>query len=224
MKITSIFLSSESDSSLPLVSFCEENAISILRKSLISFDSVAFELPSEWDVVFFSSPRSFDFFVSKGIEWKTNHQIACIGNETKRHIESAGFTVSFVGENAGNPKEVAANFKEWLKNRIALFPQSTRSNKSIETALPADQRRPLIVYKTIETPVRLKETFSMYIFTSPSNYESFRAVNELPGNAIIVSWGEMTHQRIVNQGSKSDYILKTSTYSELLKILQKLNS
>lgn len=224
MKITSIFLSSESDSSLPLVSFCEENAISILRKSLISFDSVAFELPSEWDVVFFSSPRSFDFFVSKGIEWKPEQQIACIGNETKRHIESAGFTVSFVGENAGSPKEVAADFKEWLDDRIALFPQSTRSNKSIETALPINQRKPLVVYKTIETSVKFMEIFSMYIFTSPSNYESFRAVNELPDNAIIVSWGEMTDQRIVNQGSKSDYILKTSTYSELLKILQKLNS
>lgn len=224
MKITSIFLSSESDSSLPLVSFCEENAISILRKSLISFDSVAFELPSEWDVVFFSSPRSFDFFVSKEIEWEPEQQIACIGNETKRHIESAGFTVSFVGENAGSPKEVAADFKEWLDDRIALFPQSTRSNKSIETALPINQRKPLVVYKTIETSVKLMEIFSMYIFTSPSNYESFRAVNELPDNAIIVSWGEMTDQRIVNQGSKSDYILKTSTYSELLKILQKLNS
>lgn len=224
MKITSIFLSSESDSSLPLVSFCEENAISILRKSLISFDSVAFELPSGWDVVFFSSPRSFDFFISKGIEWNPDQQIACIGNETKRHIESAGFTVSFVGENAGSPKEVAADFKGWLNNRIALFPQSTRSNKSIETALPLNQRKPLVVYKTIETPVKLTEIFSMYIFTSPSNYESFHAVNELPDNSIIVSWGEMTDQRIVNQGSKSDYILKTSTYSELLKILQKLNS
>lgn len=224
MKITSIFLSSESDSSLPLVSFCEENAISILRKSFITFDAVAFELPSEWDVVFFSSPRSFDFFVSKGIEWKTNHQIACIGHETKRHIESAGFTVSFAGDNAGSPKEVAADFKKWLNDRIALFPQSTRSNKSIETALPLNQRKPLVVYKTIETPVKLTEIFSMYIFTSPSNYESFCAVNELSGNEIIVSWGEMTDQRIVNQGSKSDYILRTSTYSELLKILQKLNS
>lgn len=224
MKITSIFLSSESDSSLPLVSFCKENAISILRKSLISFDSVEFELPLEWDVVFFSSPRSFDFFISKGIEWKAEQQIACIGNETKKHIESAGFTVSFAGENAGSPKEVAADFKTWLNDRVALFPQSTRSNKSIETALPPNQRKPLVVYQTIENPIRLTEAFSMYIFTSPSNYESFSSVNSLPNGAMIVSWGEMTHQRIVNQGSKSDYILRTSTYSELLKILQKLNS
>ncbi|WP_300665385.1 uroporphyrinogen-III synthase [Fluviicola sp.] len=224
MKIRSIFLSSESDSSLPLVSFCEENAIFILRKSLISFDAVEFELPSEWDVVFFSSPRSFDFFISKGIEWKKDQQIACIGNETKKYIEAAGFTVSFAGENAGSPKEVAADFKAWLNERIALFPQSTRSNKSIETALPPNQRKPLVVYQTIETPIRLMEAFSMYIFTSPSNYESFSSINSVPKDAIIVSWGEMTHQRIVNQGSKSDYILRTSTYSELLKILQKLNS
>ncbi|MNV00406.1 uroporphyrinogen-III synthase [compost metagenome] len=224
MKITSIFLSSENDSSLPLLSYCEENKISILRKSFISFDAVEFELPSEWDVVFFSSPRSFDFFVSKGIEWKPDQQIACIGNETKRHIESAGFTVSFAGENAGSPKEVASDFKEWLKDRIALFPQSSKSNKSIETVLPPDQRKPLVVYKTIDTPIRLSDTFSMYVFTSPSNYESFSSLNSLPASAMIVSWGEMTHQRIVNQGSKSDHILRTSTYSELLKILQKLNS
>lgn len=222
MKIRSIFLSSESDSSLPFVSFCEENGISFLRKSCISFKPVAFDLPKAWDVVFFSSPRSFDFFLSGGIEWKPGQELACIGNETKKHIESAGFTVSFVGENAGHPQEVAALFSEWLGNRVAIFPQSTKSNKSIEKAVSPSQRIPLVVYQTIENPLHLKDAFSVYIFTSPSNYDSFSKTNGIPEEAIVISWGEMTYQRIVNQGGKSGYVLKTSTYSELLEILKKL--
>ncbi|MDR0801494.1 uroporphyrinogen-III synthase [Fluviicola sp.] len=223
MKIRNIFLSSEGDSSLPLVSFCEENGISILRKSCISFKRVAFDLPSEWDVVFFSSPRSFDFFLSKGIDWKPGQELACIGNETRKHIESAGFQVSFTGENAGNPEEIAALFKEWLGTRIALFPQSTQSNKSIEKVLSPQQRIPLYSYQTIEIPVHLKEEFSVYVFTSPSNYDSFNMENIIPEESVVISWGEMTRQRIVNQGGKSDYVLKTATYSELLEILQEIN-
>lgn len=224
MKIRNIFLSSEGDSSLPLVSFCGENGISLLRKSCISFQPLAFDLPAEWDVVFFSSPRSFDFFRSKGIDWKPEQELACIGHETRKHIEAAGFQVSFTGDNAGNPEEVAALFKEWLGDRIALFPQSTKSNKSIEKALPPEQRVPLRVYQTIENPVHLKEDFSVYIFTSPSNYDSFSSENNIPEDSVVISWGEMTQQRIVNEGDRSDYVLKTSTYSELLEILQKINS
>lgn len=223
MKIKSIFLSSESNSSLPFVSFCEENGISFLRKSFISFEPVPFVLPEIGDVVFFSSPRSFDFFLSGGINWKPGRELACIGEETKKHIEAAGFSVSFVGENAGNPEEVAALFNQWLGTRTALFPQSTKSNKSIEKAVPPSQRVPLLVYRTIETPIRLTEEFSVYIFTSPSNYDSFSAINAIPETSMVISWGEMTHQRIVNQGGKSEFVLRTSTYSELLEILKKIN-
>lgn len=222
MKIRSIFLSSESDSSLPLVDFCAEQQIRLLRKSFISFQKTAFEDPGNWDVVFFSSPRAFDFFVSEGFALKPHQQIACIGLETKKHIGLAGFSVSFFGHNAGKPEEIATEFKQWLGERAALFPQSTKSNKSIERRLTPAQRIPLIVYQTLEDPVLLTEPFSLYLFTSPSNFLSFIAVNSIPEGAKVLAWGTSTAQIILNQSVKVDFILETSTYSELLEILRKL--
>ncbi len=224
MKIKSIFLSSTSDSSLPIVDFCSENGILLARRSFISFQQVPFEVPDEWEVVFFSSPRSFDFFVSDHFSFESNQQIACIGAETKNYIESRGYVVSFFGENAGKPKEIAIQFKEWLGSRLALFPQSTRSNKSIESELPPEQKIPLIVYETVEDPILFKTGFSVYIFTSPSNYLSFISLNSIPEGAKILAWGTTTARLIVNKGRQVDFILKTSTYSELRNILRKLIS
>lgn len=222
MKIRSIFLSSESDSSLPLVDFCAEQQIRLLRKSFISFQKAAFGDPGKWDVVFFSSPRSFDFFVSDHFVLKPGQQIACIGLETKKHIESAGFSVSFFGANAGKPEEIAEQFKEWLGNRRALFPQSTKSNKSIERRLPPSQRIPLVVYQTLAKPVLLEEPFTIYLFTSPSNFLSFIALNAIPEGSKVLAWGTSTAQIILDQSVKVDFVLETSTYSELLEILRDL--
>lgn len=222
MKIKSIFLSSDTDSSLPIRDFCNENQIILVRKSFISFQRIPFQDPGNWNVVFFSSPRSVDFFISENFTLEADQQIACIGAETKSHIESKGFHVFFFGENSGKPTEIANQFKDWLGNRTAVFPQSVKSNKSIEALVPDEQKIPLIVYNTIETPIRLTDSFSIFIFTSPSNYRSFTSLNPISNEAIVVAWGDTTAKAIEDNGVKVDFILQTSTYSELLQILKKL--
>lgn len=222
MKIKSIFLSSESDSSLPIVDFCQKNDILILRKSFISFEQIPFEAPVGWEVVFFASPRAFDFFISEDFRLEPNQQIACIGLETRKHLEDTGYPVSFFGENAGNPKEVAREFKDWLGNRTALFPQSLKSNKSIETELPKGQKIPLLVYDTIANPIQFLNPFSVYIFTSPSNYRSFKSLNSIPEDSKVIAWGHTTAEVLMDDDAPVHFILDTSTYSELLEILQRI--
>lgn len=222
MKIRSIFLSSESSSSLPIRNFCDENEILLVRKSLISFKRIPFQVPTDWNVVFFTSPRSFDFFTSEGFYLKPDQQVACIGPETKKHIEALGYQVSFFGEHAGDPNEVAGLFKQWLGNRTVLFPQSAKSNKSIERGLPESQKIPLLVYDTIKDPVQFSSPFSIYIFTSPSNYKSFSTVNRLPEDAKVIAWGHSTAETMMNDNAPVHFILNTSTYSELLEALQRM--
>ncbi len=222
MKIKSIFLSSESESSLPIVDFCQKNDILILRKSFISFQQIPFEVPDGWEVVFFASPRAFDFFISEDFRVGSNQQISCIGEETRKYIEEKGYPVSFFGENAGNPKEIAREFKTWLGNRTALFPQSLKSNKSIETELPSAQKIPLLVYDTVADPIQFLVPFSIYVFTSPSNYRSFISVNKIPEDAKVIAWGHTTAEALMDDDAPVHFILDTSTYSELLGILQKI--
>ena len=222
MKIKSIFLSSESDSSLLIRDFCQENNIPLVRKSFISFQKIPFQVPSDWDVVFFSSPRSFDFFVSENFTPQPNQQIACIGLETKKYIEEKGYIVSFFGENAGNPQEIGKQFRDWLGERVALFPQSLKSNKSVEAQLPEAQKIPLLVYNTIEDAVQFLNPFSIYVFTSPSNYRSFISLNVFPEDAKVIAWGHTTAEAMMDDDSPVHFILDTSTYTELLKILQQI--
>jgi uroporphyrinogen-III synthase len=222
MKIQSIFLSSESDSSLPIVDFCQKNGILLVRKSFISFQQVPFEVPTGWDVVFFASPRAFDFFVSDDFSLEADQQIACIGLETRKHIESKGYSVSFFGENAGNPKEIAREFNHWLGTRTVLFPQSLKSNKSIEALIPQAQKIPLLVYDTIADPVQFLNPFSILIFTSPSNYRSFTSLNSIPEDSKVIAWGHTTAEALMDDDAPVHFILDTSTYSELLEILHKI--
>lgn len=222
MKTRSIFLSSENSSSLPLVDFCQENDLLLVRKSFISFRKIPFEIPPDWKVLFFSSPRSFEFFISEDFNLETDQQIACIGLETKKHIENAGYEVSFFGENAGNPKEVAIEFKTWLGDRTAVFPQSTKSNKTVESELPATQKIPLLVYDTIADPVPFLHPFSVYVFTSPSNYKSFGSLNTIPEDAVVIAWGHSTADVMMDDDAPVHFILDTSTYSELLDVLRRI--
>ncbi|WP_343635252.1 uroporphyrinogen-III synthase [Fluviicola sp.] len=177
---------------------------------------------SNWEVVFFASPRSVDFFIPEDFSLTANQEIACIGPETKKHLETLGYQVSFYGEQAGNPKEIAAQFKTWLGERRALFPQSTKSNKSIESEIPGSQKISLIVYETISDPVPFLNSFSVYVFTSPSNYKSFMTLNKLPEEAKVIAWGRSTAETMMDDDAPVHFILDTSTYSELLEILQKI--
>jgi uroporphyrinogen-III synthase len=219
--MTTIFLSSESKSSLPIVQFCADRNIKLIRQSLISFKALDFEVPADWEVVFFSSPRSFDFFYKQEFRLQGYQKIACIGSETKAHIERFGFLVDFFGDEAGKPDEVGAAFKTWLGNRVALFPQSSISNKSIEKSIPKSLAKPLIVYETINDNLEVIHC-AIYIFTSPSNFKSYTQRNTLPRDSKIIAWGETTNQSILKAGGLVDFVLKTSSYSELIEILAKI--
>lgn len=217
MKITSLFISSESKSSDVLVDFCSENNIQCLRKSLIGFQAVPFEVIRPFDVVFFTSPRSFDFFTAQ-FSLSRDAEIACIGEETKKHIKKAGFSVSFYGVEAGKPERVALELKAWLNDKHVLIPQSTRSNKSIEAILDVHQFTPLVVYKTILKPQIIPEV-SVYVFTSPSNVESFLQKNTISKSAQVIAWGETTNQFLLKNEIFSLKVLNQSTYLELIQFL-----
>lgn len=220
MKITSLFISSESSSSDVLEQFCHTHHIRCIRKSFIAFEAVPFEVNVSFDAIFFTSPRSFDYFIAS---YRLTNEVAisCIGEETKKHIEHAGFSVSFYGVEAGNPQQVAIELKSWLQSKHLLIPQSNRSNKSIEAILDFNQFTPLVVYKTCLNP-QIIPTADVYIFTSPSNVESFLSKNTIPIQSIVIAWGKTTREFLSKNEISTNYVLNSSTYLELLKLMHTL--
>lgn len=213
-----LFISKSESEVDELLDFCHENKIQLTAESLIRFNSIPFQITKPYDVVFFASIRAAEFFLANEV-LDSNKEIACIGQTTAEKLISLGFNLDFIGEKAGKPDEVAKSFKTWLGNRTVLIPQSTISKRSIASRIPEDQLLEVIVYKTV-SDCKTIPPCDIYIFTSPSNFESFLSCNASPQGKII-AWGDTTKKCIELHGLTVDITLEKADLKELITVLQK---
>lgn len=215
----SIFISKDLRELALLPTFCKENSIALTAQSLIEFKAIDFEVKADFDALFFSSIRAFDFYTQVA---KTEGKLlACIGESTAQRIEEKGYRLDFIGSTAGNPDLVAQEFRMWLGEQKVLIPISVQSNRSISKALNPSQFEEVMIYETISKSVIVAPQ-QHYIFTSPSNVESYLLKNSLPGSSKIIAWGKTTEQRLNIFGISPDVVLKTSTEKELVGILAQI--
>ena len=214
-----IFISKSNNDLELLPEFCSENGILLHAKSLIRFEGVFFENPEKFDVVFFASIRAAHFFLEQQ-SLPSSISVACIGQTTARKVQELGLEVSFIGENSGAPDAVANQFKEWLGKRTVLFPQSAISKRSISKHLPENQVVERIVYKTVSTCQEI-DSCDIYIFTSPSNVQSFLSCNKKIDGKII-AWGETTKATLESHGFSVSKTLSVSDEVHLITALTAL--
>lgn len=214
-----IFISKSNNDLELLPKFCSENCIPLHAESLIRFEGVFFENPEKFDVVFFASIRAAHFFLEQQ-SLPSSILVACIGQTTARKLQDLGLEVSFIGEKSGVPDTVAKQFKEWLGKRMVLIPQSTISKRSISKHLPVHQVVDCIVYKTVSV---CQEIYScgIYIFTSPSNVQSFLSCNKKIDGKII-AWGETTKSTLESYGFPVSKTLSVSDEVNLITALRAL--
>lgn len=217
-----IFISKNVDDCEPLVQFCKINNIALTAQSLIEFEAIPFKIDSHYDVVFFSSIRSAQFYFEKEIH-KETVIFACTGETTNAKLKQLGVECSFIGEEAGNPKKTAEKFKNWVKNRIVFFPQSNLSLGTFSSVLPSKQVLKQIIYETILIKCKIVKC-QIYIFTSPSNLDAFLTINELSEDSKIILWGKSTLEYAKTKSVKSTFILTKSNFDELVQLLQRINS
>jgi hypothetical protein len=218
---TRVFISKNASDCESLVHFCNQNSIELIAQSLIEFEAVPFEIESNYDIAFFSSIRSGQFFFKNELQ-KSNVVYACIGQTTNSKLKKLGIECEFVGEEAGNPQKIAEEFKSWVKNRTVIFPQSNLSLGTFSSILPENQVINKIVYKTnlIERKI---ENCQIYIFTSPSNLDAFLTINEIPDNAKVIVWGKSTENQLLIKGGQPHFVLNKSSFLELIEVLKSIN-
>lgn len=212
----SIFISKPLSELDALNSFCTEKGIHLIAESLIRFEAVPFTVEKPYEVVFISSIRAAEFFI-KATTLLPDCKIACIGETTADKLKNLGLSVDFTGEKAGKPDEVADAFKTWLGDRKVIIPQSNISKRSIASKIAPEQCIEVIVYRTLSNCKPIPSC-SRYIFTSPSNFESFLLCNNAPKGKII-AWGETTKRAILEHGLGVDYTLEGSGLGELVGVL-----
>ena len=212
-----VFISKNSDDLSLLPSFCANNNIRLIAQSLIDFKEQAFQCVKPYEVLFINSIRAFEFFINSSPVPK-ECEIACVGNTTAEKLRRLGYKPAFVGAQAGKPVHVAEEFKQWLGDKHVLIPCSSRSARSMAKDLNPTQVTELIVYETVLNPSPIAKA-DVYMFTSPSNVDSFFTENNT-GDSLVIAWGRTTQQALNVLGLKHTKTLKTSSEHEAVSLLE----
>ena len=216
--IQSIFISRDSNGCGSLIEFCYQHQLDLVSQSLISFESSDFVVLYSYDVIFFSSIRSAEYFLRKE-KIDDSKKIACIGQETALKLKNLGIHVDFVGQNSGNPSDVSREFKNWLGNRKVLIPHSSESLLSITESLNPDQVILVEVYRTRLQPTKVSNC-DCYVFTSPTNVRAFLHANDISSLNNVIAWGRSTEKELLLNKIPVMNVLQTGTMLELESYLK----
>lgn len=218
--IHSLFISREVERNGALESFCAQHNIQLVSSSQLMFQAVDHRIDKDFDIIFFSSTRSVDFFFKKNEAIDlTDRLIATAGVITAKYIKSCGYEVEFQPTNSGDIFASSKEFSTWVADKKVLFPCSDRSKRSYQQFLKPNQIEEVVVYQTISNP-KGYSFFDVYVFTSPSNVEAFLQKNELPSHAMIIAWGETTYKKLEEIQSLNLINLSKSDENSLVKLLQ----
>ena len=220
----SVFISKNIDEVVALQALCKQFQWNFHAQSLIQFESTSFSVPTGWEVVFFPSPRAVSFFFEQqNATTLSGKLLACAGGETAKKIKThTDEAIDFVAENAGDTEKVRFDFQKWLGKKKVLYAGSNLAKKSVLLNLPHDQWQFIQVY---ETSFQYKQipTCTIYIFSSPSNVESFFKENEIPADSRVIAWGNTTAQALEKRKINVSYTLQTSNELEILEYLKSFN-
>jgi len=189
---------------------------SLTCKSCIETQPVDFNLPSHYDWIFFSSSQGVHHFFSQK---KTLHpaRLAAMGEGTAKALSPFG-NPEFIGKST-KPTTVANDFKQHIKKEdIVLFPVGNKSLRSIPQALRSIQKEIVVVYNTIEKNLIIPE-HSIYIFSSPSNFNSFITDNFIPSTSKIISFGPSTTAAIRHKEMEVNFEINEATEKNILKAI-----
>lgn len=212
-----VFISKNASEVESLNTYLESKESTLIAHSFLHYSPLFTDLSEEYDIIFFGSPRSVLFFKDQ-FEIPTAAAIACVGRKTAESIKALGITIAFSGDKQGNIHEVAQSFKTWCGDRKVLFPISSRSLKTFSSLFEKNQKIELPIYDTISIEHEI-ETCDIYIFTSPSNFEGFTKMNEIPQHAEVIAWGESTKKAIEHTGTSVNRVLEEPSIEKLLEIL-----
>ena len=216
----SLFFSGDVTQDGTLDRFCKTHSLELTAQSLLKFEAVPFAISKPFEVVFFSSIRSYNYFVS-GISDLSSVSLACVGQQTAEKINEKNHSLSFVGTTAGDPEKVALEFKAWLGERRVLFPVSRQSAGTIAKAIPDEQKELVVCYET-QLVDAVIDRHDLYVFTSPTNVEAFLKNNKVPSGAKFIAWGKTTEKKLIEKNLVCDAVLKESSEEELVRILESI--
>src|SRR5690606_15241345 len=149
---------------------------SVVSQSMISLVPLNFQLPKQFDWIFFSSVNGVDYFLASA-SIPQNVKVAAVGTSTADHLEKRGFLVDFVGS-GGDVEKVGTEFNNLAAKKIVLMPGSSKSTGKLQRSVSKNNDVIQIpVYDTVENSNKI-ESCLIYVFTSPANVRAFFGKNQ----------------------------------------------
>ncbi len=216
-KIKQLLITSEVERFPQLVDWCQKQSISLVCQPLIEIAPVvSLEIP-QTDWIFFSSPKGAKAYLEN---YPINaSKIGVLGVGTEKIVKLFCPKVHFCGDLNHSIPEIGEDFKnQLLPDETVFFPISDLSKKSIAKHLLTSQTIELVTYQTKLTPVKFTQNFDVLIFTSPSNFLSYREANELKPNQVFVAFGQTTKTSM--QDLKNLTVLASPNENAVIEFLE----
>ncbi len=175
---------------------------------------------SSYDIIFFNSKNAVEHFFEQMPILSNKTKLAAFGPGTERALKRKGFDVAFSGTSS-DPQEVAMQFLSVYKNQLnILFPKASASLQSVSSALSKmHQVEELDVYETIKEEDLILPEADVYVFTSPSNVESFSKEMKKVDQKMVVAIGPSTAEALRNKEVEVTAIAKTADDLGLLNAI-----
>ena len=219
-----------------LVGAAAKKGIEITEQSFISTHPVLteekFREISDWfsadiEYVVFTSANAlspFETYLRKSgkkdlLHWK----IFTLSGKTKEELtKTYAKTLGSLSAVAENASDLAAKILEENIKEIIFFCGNQRRDELPQILRNAGVTvHEVVVYETVETPVKLEVDFNGILFFSPSAVSSFFSANQLNGGTVCFAIGETTADAI-SKKTQNQIIISPSPSQE--KLLNQLYS
>lgn len=181
-------------------------------KSLIEFKEIKIkELPpADW--VFFSSKHAVKYFL-KQKPVLANIKFGCVGSSTAQELRAFGYRADFIGQGT-DTKLIGKQFSSKVGNAKVLFPIAKDSMQTIQMQMvKKDNAINIPVYHTIKHSAEVDASYTILVFTSPSNVEAFMEKNKILISQKVVAMGDATANALIKHKIKD--IAKPVTFDDL---------
>ncbi len=203
---TQIFISRDIRKNDLFKSGLEARGCSVSGCSLIDIKRVPMRKYTKTDWVFFSSKHAVRHFMQQQPD-VDGCRFATVGKSTAEELRKFGKRADFIGD-ADNTKMTGKKFAALAGSKSILFPQAKESMRTIQLQVTSKtQVIDLVVYETVKNTDRFEppaEGFDVYVFTSPSNVDTFYEKHRIPAHSKVVAMGDATANALRKHGVKTD--------------------
>ncbi len=213
-----VFISREAETSSAFIDQVRDYGFEVNAFSPLQFEAIEIRTLPLADWVFFSSPRSVEFFYNQHIQLPVHCRIAALGSGTLSALNELGLHADFIGSDE-DTHTTGISFSKIAKGKTIVFPCAEQSLRSIQTVLEENADvHDLPVYRTSSKSTIEKVNADIWVLTSPSSVEALQKQFDISKHS-FVAIGQSTAAALYKAGVKQVHIAPYTNLQSLADLV-----